>query len=230
MLEKLEQALGYSFGDRALLRNALTHSSYANEKKQPKLSCNERLEFLGDSVLGFVVADFLYRNYPDRPEGEMTRMRADMVCETTLAEAANTIGLGEHLLLGHGEAQGGGRARASILADAMESVIAAAFLDGGIAAAKGIITRLILCKAPQTQLHNLDYKTMLQELVQRKKDQVLLYTLLAEHGPDHNKRFEVAVSLNGRTVGQGEGSSKKRAEQAAAQAAIRALYPGELPS
>ena len=230
MLEKLEQALGYTFRDQALLRNALTHSSYANEKKNTGICCNERLEFLGDSILGFVVADFLYRSYPDRPEGEMTKMRADMVCETALAQAANEIGLGEHLLLGHGEAHGGGRERASILADAMESVIAAAFLDGGIPAAKGIISRLILSKAPQAQLYNLDYKTMLQELVQRKKDQVLTYALLAERGPDHDKRFEVEVSLNGRPAGQGEGSSKKRAEQAAAEAAIRALYPGVLPA
>lgn len=227
MLQQLEKELGYAFRDRTLLRNALTHSSYANEKKNG-IRCNERLEFLGDSILGFVVADYLYRTFPDRPEGEMTKMRADMVCETALAQAANTIHLGTHLLLGHGEEHGGGRTRASILADAMESVIAASFLDGGLPAAHSIITRLILSQTPRTQLHNLDYKTMLQELVQRKKDQVLTYTLQAEHGPDHDKRFEVAVFLNGQQAGTGEGRSKKRAEQAAAEAAIRNLYPEAL--
>ena len=152
MYEQLQTALCYRFRDRSLLRNALTHSSYANENRGLGVRCNERLEFLGDSVLGFVVANALYRRFPDRPEGEMTRMRADMVCETTLAQAAKAIGLGEELLLGHGEEQGGGRTRPSILADAMESVIAAAYLDGGLEAAQGIIERLILVNVPEQQL------------------------------------------------------------------------------
>ena len=225
MYEQLQAALHYQFKQPALLRNALTHSSYANENRNLKLPCNERLEFLGDSVLGFVVAEYLYRTFPDRPEGEMTRMRADMVCEATLAAAAEVIGIGNELLLGHGEAQNGGRRRASILADAMESVIAAAYLDGGFGAAHSIIERFILCSVPKQQLRNVDYKTMLQELVQQKKDQVLSYHLIGESGPDHNKCFAVEVRLNGKTVGTGEGSSKKRAEQAAAKAAVERLFP-----
>ena len=221
--EPLQSALGYRFRHPALLRNALTHSSYANENRNLKLLCNERLEFLGDSVLGFAVADYLYRNFPDRPEGEMTRMRADMVCEATLARAAQHIGLGEALLLGHGEEQGG-RQRASILADAMESVIAAAYLDGGYEAAHGIIERLILCDVPLRQMQNMDYKTMLQELVQQKRGQALSYRAAGESGPDHDKRFCVEVLLNGQVIGFGKGTSKKRAEQAAAQAALATLH------
>ena len=228
MYEQLQQALSYRFRDPSLLRNALTHSSYANENKSLGVQCNERLEFLGDSVLGFVVANELYRRFPDRPEGEMTRMRADMVCETTLAQAAQTIGLGEELLLGHGEEQGGGRTRPSILADAMESVIAAAYLDGGLEAAQGIIGRLILCSIPEQQLRNADWKTMLQELVQQRRGQVLSYHLTGESGPDHDKHFAVEVRLNGEYVGSGEGSSKKRAEQAAANSAIEKLFPEAL--
>ena len=186
---------------------------------------NERLEFLGDSVLGMMVAEYLYTTFPDRPEGELTRMRADMVCEQALADIAHRLQLGQHLLLGHGEEQGGGRTRASILADAVESVIAACFLDGGIKAAEAFIRQFVLWNVPVTRLHNADYKTALQELVQQKKNQVLSYALVGESGPDHNKQFTVAVSLNGETVGQGTGSSKKRAEQEAAHAAIEALFP-----
>ena len=228
MLTKLEQGLGYTFTDKALLENALTHSSYANENREKHIPDNERLEFLGDSILGFVVADYLYRNFPDKPEGELTRIRADLVCERNLAEAAATIELGSYLLLGHGEEQGGGRKRDSIVSDAMESVIAASYMDGGFAAAKEIIDRLILSDIPKGRPRNFDYKTALQELVQRKKDQQLHYELVGESGPDHDKHFEVAVELNGRAVGRGVGSSTKRAEQAAAEAAIEALFPGEI--
>lgn len=227
MLTKLEQGLGYTFRNKALLENALTHSSYANENRERHLPDNERLEFLGDSILGFVVADYLYRNYPDKPEGELTRIRADLVCERNLAEAAATIELGSYLLLGHGEEQGGGRKRDSIVSDAMESVIAASFMDGGFAAAKEIIDRLILSNIPKGRPRNFDYKTAFQELVQRKKDQQIHYELTGESGPDHDKHFEVEVLLNGKAVGRGVGSSKKRAEQAAAEAAIEALFPGE---
>lgn len=179
MIKDLEAAIGYRFHNISLLQNALTHSSYANERWHNSLLSNERLEFLGDSVLGMLVAEYLYRNFPNRPEGELTRMRADMVCEGTLASAANRIGLGNHLLLGHGEEQGGGRSRDSILADAMESVIAACFLDGGLTAALKVVQTFILVEVPVTKLHNADYKTQLQELVQQKKNQVLSYTLLA---------------------------------------------------
>ena len=228
MIKDLETALGYRFSNITLLQNALTHSSYANERWHNSLLSNERLEFLGDSVLGMLVAEYLYRNFPNRPEGELTRMRADMVCEKTLADVANAIGLGDHLLLGHGEDRLGGRTRDSILADAVESIIAASFLDGGLSAALGIVRRFILVKVPVKKLHNMDYKTLLQELVQQKKNQVLSYELTAETGPDHDKRFDVEVSLNGRVVGTGFGTSKKRAEQDAARAAIDALFPGTL--
>jgi ribonuclease-3 len=227
MIKDLENAIGYRFRNISLLTNALTHSSYANERWHNSLLSNERLEFLGDSVLGMLVAEYLYRTFPDRPEGELTRMRADMVCEQTLAAAANKIGIGEHLLLGHGEEQGGGRSRNSILADAMESVIAACFLDGGIEAALKVVQQFILVEVPVTKLHNVDYKTKLQELVQQKKNQVLTYALVGESGPDHDKHFEVQVSLNGKVVGSGSGSSKKRAEQSAAASAVENLFPNK---
>ena len=227
-LHELEQHLDYTFHDLRLLRAALYHSSYANEHRAQSVSSNERLEFLGDAVLGFVSADYLYRKHPDLPEGELTRIRADLVCEKNLARAAATIRLGSFLLLGHGEEHGGGRKRDSIVSDAMESVIAASYMDGGFSAAKEIIDRLILCDVPAGKPHNFDYKTALQELVQRKKDQVLRYELIGESGPDHDKKFDVEVLLNGKPCGKGTGSSKKRAEQAAAAAAIDALFPGEL--
>ena len=226
MIKDLEEALGYRFRNISLLQNAVTHSSYANERWHNSLLSNERLEFLGDSVLGMLVAEYLYRNFPNRPEGELTRMRADMVCEKTLAAAADRIGLGSHLLLGHGEEQTGGRRRSSILADAMESVIAASFLDGGLNAALSIIRRFILVEVPVSSFRNEDFKTELQELVQKKKDQILTYTLLSESGPDHDKRFEVELKLNNEAVGRGIGSSKKRAEQMAAKNAMEVLFPG----
>ena len=225
MIKDLEVAIGYRFQNISLLQNALAHSSYANERWHDSLKSNERLEFLGDSILGMVVAEYLYRNFPDRPEGELTRMRADMVCENSLAAVADKVGLGQHLLLGHGEERFGGRQRASILADAMESVIAASFLDGGMEAARGIVERFILPNVPVKRLHNADYKTALQELVQQKKNQILSYVLAGESGPDHDKVFVVEVSLNGTVVGRGTGSSKKRAEQEAARDAITALFP-----
>ena len=202
MASELEKRLGYTFRDRLLLEHALTHSSYANENRRDGLTSNERLEFLGDSILGFVVASYLFKMYPDKPEGELTKIRAALVCETSLAAVAAKLDLGANLHLGHGEEHGGGRKSSSITADAMESVLAAAYLDGG-------------------------YKTRLQELVQREKNQVLSYQLMAEVGPDHDKQFTVAVLLNGRQVGCGNGKSKKHAEQAAACAAIAALFPEE---
>ena len=225
MIKDLENAIGYQFRNISLLQNALTHSSYANERWHNSLMSNERLEFLGDSILGMVVAEYLYRTFPNRPEGELTRMRADMVCERTLAAVAARIELGKHLMLGNGEEQGGGRTRESILADAVESVIAASFLDGGMNAARQFIERFILVEVPVKKLHNADYKTALQELVQQKKNQVLTYRLTGESGPDHDKRFDVEVALNGKVVGNGSGSSKKRAEQDAAHCALEKLFP-----
>ena len=162
MIKDLETAIGYSFKNITLLQNALAHSSYANEQWHNSLKSNERLEFLGDSILGMVVAEHLYRNFPDRPEGDLTRMRADMVCEQALARIADRLALGDHLLLGHGEEQTGGRERASILADAVESVIAACFIDGGMPAAKSFIEKFVLCNVPTEKLQNKDYKTVLQ--------------------------------------------------------------------
>ena len=223
MIKDLEAAIGYRFKNITLLQNALAHSSYANERWHDSLKSNERLEFLGDSILGMVVAEYLYRNFPERPEGELTRMRADMVCEQALAAVAGRIGLGNHLLLGNGEEQGGGRNRNSILADAVESVIAASFLDGGMDAAKSFIDRFILVDVPVTKLHNADYKTALQELIQQKKNQALSYVLVGQSGPDHDKEFRVEVSLNDQVIGKGVGSSKKRAEQDAARVALEYL-------
>ena len=225
MIKDLEEAIGYRFQNITLLQNALTHSSYANERWHNSLLSNERLEFLGDSILGMVVAEYLYKQFPDRPEGELTKMRADMVCETSLAAIAEKIGLGKHLLLGHGEDRLGGRSRASILADAVESVIAASFLDGGMEAAKRFIQKFVLTNVPVKRMLNTDYKTALQELVQQKKNQVLTYVLTGESGPDHDKVFSVDVLLNDVPVGSCTGSSKKRAEQAAAQSALEALHP-----
>ena len=225
MIKDLEKAIGYSFRDITLLQNALCHSSYANERWHNSLMSNERLEFLGDSVLGMVVAEYLYRNFPDRPEGELTRMRADMVCEKTLAGVAGKIGLGGHLLLGKGEEQGGGRGRDSILADAVESIIAACYLDSGMEAAKAFVDRFVLTDVPVKQMNHVDYKTALQELVQQKKNQVLSYALVGQSGPDHDKQFDVEVSLNGTVMGSGSGRSKKRAEQMAAKSAMEKLFP-----
>jgi ribonuclease-3 len=228
MINELEKAIGYRFKNITLLQNALAHSSYANERWHDSLKSNERLEFLGDSILGMVVAEHLYRNFPDRPEGDLTRMRADMVCERSLALIAERIDLGKHLLLGNGEESGGGRTRDSILADAVESVIAACFLDGGMDPARAFINTFVLTDVPVRKLRNTDYKTALQELVQQKKNQVLSYALVEESGPDHDKHFVVQVSLNGTVVGTGEGRSKKKAEQDAARAAISHLFPNEI--
>lgn len=223
MIRELEAAIGYTFRDISLLQNALTHSSYANERWRNSLASNERLEFLGDSVLGMITAEHLYRTFPHRPEGELTKVRADLVCETTLARVARSIHLGSHLLLGHGEEQGGGRERASILADAMESVIAAVYLDGGFQAAKSLVHRFILSDIPAEKPRNMDYKTTLQELVQQKKNQTISYVLTGEEGPDHAKVFSVELFLNGVSMGKGAGSSKKRAEQEAARIAYEKL-------
>ena len=228
MIKDLETAIGYRFRNISLLQNALAHSSYANERWHDSLKSNERLEFLGDSILGMVTAEYLYRNFPDRPEGDLTRMRADMVCEQALAQVADRIDRGKHLLLGNGEETGGGRHRDSILADAVESVIAACFLDGGMEPARQFINTFVLTDVPVKKLRNVDYKTALQERVQQKKNQVLAYALVGESGPDHDKQFRVEVSLNGKVVGEGIGSSKKRAEQAAARAAIAKLFPNEI--
>ena len=228
MMNDLEQSLGYHFRDISLLQQALTHSSYANERWRDSLASNERLEFLGDSILGMITAEYLYRTFPQRPEGELTKIRADLVCETSLAQVANRLGLGEYLLLGHGEEQGGGRRRISILADAVESILAAIYLDGGFSAALSMVQRFILTDIPIEHPRNMDYKTKLQELVQQQKNQVIQYALIGESGPDHAKEFQIELCLNGQIVGTGSGSSKKRAEQEAAKSALEKLFPKAL--
>ena len=221
-MKTLEERLGYQFQNRTLLENALTHSSYANEHRDAGMPSNERLEFLGDSVLGMVVADHLYREHPLMPEGELTRTRAAMVCEDSLVEVARTLDLGCYLRLGKGEDAGGGRERPSILADATEAVIAAIYLDGGIAQARRTIRALILGNEEELSASR-DYKTALQELIQKESGRKLTYRLVGETGPDHAKRFSMEVDLNGTVIGAGEGRTKKAAEQAAAKAAIAAL-------
>lgn len=221
-MEELEKKLGYTFRDPSLLQGALYHSSYANEHRGQHIASNERLEFLGDAVLGFVAAEHLYRKHPDLPEGDLTRIRAALVCEDSLYEVAQSLELGSHLLLGRGEEQGGGRQRPSILADATESVFAAVYLDGGMDAACDLIHRVLLDKEREEQVEERrrDYKTELQELVQRKSDQILRYELTGSSGPDHAKEFSFRVTLNGAEIGQGTGRSKKEAEQAAARSAL----------
>lgn len=224
-MQELEKKLNYTFRDPALLGEALSHSSYANEHRSAHLNSNERLEFLGDSVLGFVTAEFLFAHHPDLPEGDLTRIRAALVCEQSLYEVARKLDLGRYLKLGRGEEAGGGRERTSILADATEAVFAAVYLDGGIGAASALIHRVLLEaeKEEAVEERRRDYKTALQELVQRQADQVLTYRMIGEQGPDHAKIFQAEVQLNGVPLGTGDGHSKKEAEQAAAKAALRKL-------
>lgn len=222
-MKTLETKLGYQFQTPKLLDHALTHSSYANEHHLGSISSNERLEFLGDSVLGMIVADHLYRTFPDLPEGDLTRIRANLVCEGSLVLVAKEWDLGRYLKLGKGENACGGRSRPSILADAVEAVLAAVFLDGGLEHDRDIIQHFLLDRMEQVNRASRDHKTYLQELVQRKSGQVLSYELIGESGPDHNKTFQMQVLLNGQPIGQGTGHSKKEAEQAAANAAIERL-------
>lgn len=214
-LKKLEQVIGYEFKNQRLLAHALTHSSYANEKHWDKTKCNERLEFLGDAVLELLSSDFLFKNYGTMPEGEMTKLRASLVCEPTLAFCAEAISLGDYLLLGKGEDLTGGRKRPSVVSDAMEAMIGAIYLDGGLANAKEFVHRFILNDIEHKQLFY-DSKTILQEIVQAEFKDGLTYELLKEDGPDHNKTFEVCVKIGDRVIGHGTGRTKKAAEQVAA--------------
>ena len=221
-MDKLEEKIGYHFHDSALLKTALTHSSYANEHPAEHAQCYERLEFLGDSILGQVTAELLYRWEPSLPEGKMTRIRAELVCEESLHRVATDLGLGQWMRLGKGEERSSGRERPSILADMVEAVIAAVYLDGGMEPAVRLIHEKVLNHAGDTiQSRNRDNKTELQELVQQQPDSSIRYELTGESGPDHNKRFSYAVYVNGTLAGEGEGRTKKEAEQAAAGAALR---------
>ena len=225
-LEKLQEMIGYQFKDPGLLTHALTHSSYANEKHWDKTRCNERLEFLGDAVLEIVTSDFLYHKYTEKPEGDLTKIRASIVCEPTLAYCAEAINLGSYLFLGKGEDATGGRNRNSVVSDAMEAVIGAIYLDGGFASAKEYIHRFILNDIEHKQLFY-DSKTILQEIIQSRQDGELSYEILKEEGPDHNKSFEVRALVGDQEIGRGKGRTKKAAEQLAAYNGILKLKAGE---
>lgn len=222
-MEKLEQKIGYSFKDKSLLKLALTHSSYANETGTHGV-CNERLEFLGDSVLSLIVSDYIFESYKNRPEGELTKLRASLVCEKSLCGFSKQLGVGEHMLLGKGEIINGGRERPSILADAFEAILAAIYLDAGMEMARKHVLRFVKeeLEHSQDELFK-DYKTTLQEIIQRNREEQLAYILVDENGPDHNKSFTVEVHLNSNVIGSGVGKSKKQAEQMAAKQALQLM-------
>jgi len=222
-LNIFQEKIGYQFKDEQLLRQALTHSSYANEKHLKKLSDNERLEFLGDAVLELTSSEFLFTHYPKLTEGQLTKLRASIVCEPTLAQCTEEIGLGEYLLLGKGEDQTGGRTRKSILSDAMEAVIGAIYLDGGFANAKEFVLKYVMTDIENKHLFY-DSKTILQEVVQGEHEQ-LTYVLLEETGPDHDKSFTVGVLIGNKEISTGTGHTKKAAEQEAAYQALLILKP-----
>ena len=223
-VSQIEAKIGYSFDNAKLIATALTHSSYANERRSGSSESNERLEFLGDSVLGMLTAGRLYSSYPDMPEGQMTRLRAELVCEMNLARAAHELELGGFLRLGRGEERMGGRDRQSILADAVEAVLAAIYLDGGMEPAQRFVDRYILSPLEESgEAFTSDYKTALQEYMQARGGQSPDYEIISEEGPDHLKVFKAAVLRGGVTLGMGDGRSKKEAEQSAAQAALSTL-------
>ena len=219
-MDGLEQKLGYKFNNINLLKNALTHSSYANEVRNG-FSSNERLEFLGDSVLSIVVSDYIYKHYPNMPEGELTKLRASLVCEKSLCAFSRELELGSYLMLGKGGDKGGGRERDSILADAFEAVLAAIYLDGGMEPARRHVMNFVLRELKHTDDEVFkDYKTALQEIIQRNPEESVTYILIDESGPDHDKSFTVEVRLNSNVIGKGTGKNKKRAEQMAAKEAL----------
>ena len=221
-LKELEKKISYSFSDEGLLKHAMTHSSYVNEKRLKKTDCNERLEFLGDAVLELVSSEYLFFENPKMPEGELTKLRASMVCEKALAFCARDLDLGDFLLLGKGEDATGGRKRDSITSDALEALIGAIYLDGGFANAKEFILNHVLNDLEGKRLFY-DSKTILQELVQGNSEKRICYDLVGEVGPDHNKSFQVEVRIGDTTYGQGIGRTKKAAEQEAAYQAILKL-------
>lgn len=221
-LKNLEIAISYKFTNEKLLRHALSHSSYANEKKLGKLGSNERLEFLGDAVLELISSEYFFEKYKEKPEGDLTKLRAKFVCEPALCYIANTLNLGSYLLLGKGENATGGRRRASLLSDALEAIIGAIYLDGGFANAKEFILKHILSDIEHKQFFY-DSKTTLQEETQKLYNISPEYILLSESGPDHNKEFLVKVLINGEDFGEAKGSSKKNAEAEAALLALKKL-------
>ncbi len=223
-LSELEEILGYKFVNTGILLRALTHSSFANEQRARGISvlCNERLEFLGDSVLSMVVSEYIFLNYPQMPEGELTLLRAGTVCERALGNYANNIKLGDYLYIGRGEERSNGRSRISILADAFEAILAALYLDGGIDAVKTFVIPHIISeikkiiKSGRTE----DFKTMLQQIIQQEQGEKLVYILVDEIGPAHDRMFKVEARLNSNIIGHGEGKTKREAEQNAAREAL----------
>lgn len=224
--KKFEGIIKYEFNNKSLLRQALTHSSYSNERQMHKLYNNERLEFLGDAVLELITSEYLYKSHPNVPEGNLTKLRATYVRESSLAYCARQMDLGNYLFLGKGEDATGGRERDSILSDALEAIIGGIFLDGGFTNAKEFVTKEVLNRIEQAELF-FDSKTILQELVQSKYTDAIVYELINEEGPDHNKEFTVAVTLNNEKLGEGKGRTKKAAEQQAAHQAIKKIKAGE---
>ena len=221
--KELEKVIGYTFSNPKYLTIALSHTSYVNEVKRGLVS-NERQEFLGDAVLSIVVSDYLFKHYSHLPEGELTKLRASLVCEKSLCEFAHMIGLGQYLMLGRGEEQMGGRERPSILADAFEALIAAIYLDGGMEHAKKFILGFVKKQVEKDKkVFFKDYKTALQEIIQQNREEQLTYVLVGESGPDHDKHFSVEVHLNSNVIGKGEGRSKKDAEQMAAKEALELM-------
>ena len=221
-LEELEQKIGYSFQDKRLLRQALTHSSFANEQKINKYDDYERLEFLGDAVLELVSSEFLFRENENMTEGQLTRLRASMVCEQALAYCAREFGLENYILLGKGEELTGGRTKDSIISDVMEAIIGALYVDNGMEEAKAYIHRFVLSDLEHKQLFY-DAKTILQERVQQKNQGTLHYELIREEGPDHDKMFVVEAKIDDKTIGAGQGRTKKAAEQQAAYEALKSM-------
>lgn len=228
VLPKFEERIGYTFKDKMLLFEALTHSSYANESRH-QFKSNERLEFLGDSVLSIVVSEFLFEEYTDLPEGELSKTRATLVCEKSLANFAKDIDLSDYIILGKGEMQNGGNHRPSIVSDAFEAVIAAIYLDGGFEAAKKHIMRFLPTNLREAVVKAYDdYKTVLQEIIQKNPEETVEYKLVGESGPAHSKSFTVQVMLNSNVIGTGTASSKKHAEQLAAKEALELM--GAIPN
>ena len=221
-IQQLQQVIHYQFHNITFLEVALTHSSYANEMRH-QVRYNERQEFLGDAVLSIIVSDYLFTNYTV-PEGDLTKLRAALVCERSLDVMANKIGLGDYLRLGHGEEMTGGRTRPSIIADAFEALIAAIYLDSGIESAREFVLPFVIeMLEHEDSLSFKDYKTILQEIIQQNPEEKLVYKLVGEKGPDHDKRFVVEVLLNSNVIGKGQGRSKKTAEQMAAKEALELM-------
>lgn len=219
----LEKKINYTFKNKQYLMEALTHSSFANERQHKGAKSNERLEFLGDAVLSIISAELLFERFPDLPEGELSKLRASLVCTDSLSGFAKQINLGDYLFLGKGEVNVGGGNRPSTLENAFEALIAALYLDGGMKIAREFVLRFLTPALENHEIAYIDYKTTLQEIVQQNPGEVLAYTLVDEYGPDHNKTFVSEVHINSNVIGRGEGSSKKGAEQAAAKEALKLM-------